>query len=159
VLSLNDTLPAVLPEDVVARFPDSGRITVRMLLNHSSGIPEWLTPAAVEQIGADPAKVWEVDEFLDLAAAQPPSFAPGAGYHYSNTDYNLLGLVIEEATGRSWREEVTERVIEPLQLENTLLPGRATCRYQGIARLRLSPARVGITSVDHDGRSGGRRRP
>jgi D-alanyl-D-alanine carboxypeptidase len=122
LFSLDDPLPAVLPASIAARFPDSGRITVRMLLNHSSGIPEWINPAIEGEIASDPTKVWDVNEFLDLAAEQPPYFAPGAGYHYSNTDYNLLGLIIEGATGRSWRDEVAERVIEPLHLENTLLP-------------------------------------
>ena len=146
LFSLDDTLPAVLPEGVVGKFPGSDQITVRMLLNHSSGIPEWLTPDVIEEIGRDPTKVWKVDEFLDLAAAQPPNFAPGAGYHYSNTDYNLLGLVIEEATGRSWREEVTERVIEPLQLGNTLLPEPGDVSIPG--NYAHGYAAVGGTTVD-----------
>jgi D-alanyl-D-alanine carboxypeptidase len=122
VLALDDPLLEVLPGSVVAKFPGSDQITVRMLLNHSSGIAEWLSPVVIEEIGRDPTKVWDVEEFLDLAAQEPPYFAPGAGYHYSNTDYNLLGLIIEEATGRSWRDEVTERVLVPLHLEDTLLP-------------------------------------
>jgi D-alanyl-D-alanine carboxypeptidase len=122
LFSLDDPLPGVLPESIATKFPDSDKITVRMLLNHSSGIPDWISPAVIEEIGSDPTKVWDVNEFLALAAGQPPYFAPGAGYHYSNTDYNLLGLIVERATGRSWRDEVTERVIQPLHLENTLLP-------------------------------------
>jgi D-alanyl-D-alanine carboxypeptidase len=122
LFSLDDPLPAVLPERIATRFADSDKITVRMLLNHSSGIPEWISPAVEEEIGSDPTKVWDVNEFLDLAAEQPPYFAPGGGYHYSNTDYNLLGLIIEGATSRSWRDEVNERVIGPLHLDNTMLP-------------------------------------
>ena len=68
------------------------------------------------------AKVWTIEEKLDLAAAQPPVFAPGTSYGYSNTDYNLLGLIIERITGRSWRDEVTRRVIGPLALTCTYLP-------------------------------------
>jgi D-alanyl-D-alanine carboxypeptidase len=93
-----------------------------MLLNHRSGIPEWESPAIEEQIFRDPAKVWRVSEFLDLAAAQPPVFAPGTGFFYSSTNYNLLGLIIERITGRSWRREVTRRVIRPLHLTGTDLP-------------------------------------
>jgi D-alanyl-D-alanine carboxypeptidase len=66
--------------------------------------------------------VWKVPEFLDLAAAQPPVFAPGTGFFYSNTDYNLLGLIIERITGRSWRHQVMQRVIRPLRLTRTDLP-------------------------------------
>ena len=69
-----------------------------------------------------PAKVWKVSEFLKLAAAKKPSFAPGTHYKYSNTDYTLLGLIIERITGRSWRHEVTRRVIRPLRLTRTALP-------------------------------------
>ena len=61
-----------------------------------------------------------VDEYLDLAAAQKPYFPPGKGFTYSNTDYNLLGLAVERATGRSWRQEIHDRVVEALHLEDTL---------------------------------------
>jgi D-alanyl-D-alanine carboxypeptidase len=121
-LSLDDTLLAVLPESVTTRFANSDEITVRMLLNHTSGIADCVTDAVIAEIVANPQKVWEDDEWLDTAAARQPYFALGEGWMYSNTDYILLGLVIEQATGRSWREEVRERVIEPLHLENTLLP-------------------------------------
>ena len=77
---------------------------------------------STSQLARHPAKVWKVSEFLDLAAAQPPVFAPGTGFSYSNTDYNLLGLIIERITGRSWRHEVTRRVIRPLRLTRTSLP-------------------------------------
>ena len=63
--------------------------------------------------------MWKVAEFLDLAAAKPPVFAPGTSFSYSNTDYTLLGLIIERITGRSWRHEVTRRVIRPLRLTRT----------------------------------------
>jgi D-alanyl-D-alanine carboxypeptidase len=121
-LSLDARLPEVLPADVVARFPTAADITVRMLLGHRSGLPEWDTPAVDEQVARDPAKVWKVSEFLDLAAAQPPVFAPGTGFFYSNTNYNLLGLIIERITGRSWRHAVTRRVIRALRLTGTDLP-------------------------------------
>ncbi len=122
LLSLDDPMPMVLPESITTRFANSDYITVRMLLNHTSGIPEWLTEAAIEEIAANPARVRNVDEYFDLATSQEPYFAPGESWTYSNTDYNLLGLVIEQVTSRSWREEVRERIIEPLQLENTQLP-------------------------------------
>ncbi|HEB34919.1 hypothetical protein LCGC14_0839290 [marine sediment metagenome] len=120
--SLEDPMTAVLPESVSSRFSDSEQITVRMLLNHTSGIPDWITGAMIGKITANPQRIWEVDEYLDAAAAQEPYFPPGEGWRYSNTDYSLLGMVIERATGRSWREEVHERIIKPLNLENTRLP-------------------------------------
>lgn len=119
--SLDDTMTAVLPESVTARFANSNSITVRMLLNHTSGMADCINPVQAEII-ANLAKIWEIDEWLDIAASQEPYFAPGQGWTYSNTDYILLGLVIEQATGMSWREEFRERIIEELNLENTLLP-------------------------------------
>lgn len=49
-------------------------------------------------------------------------FAPGTSYKYCNTEYNLLGLIIAHATGRSWRHEITRRVLRPLGLRHTYLP-------------------------------------
>ena len=120
--SLNDSMTALLPESCTRRFSGSSKITVRMLLNHTSGIPDWLTEAMMGEIAADPRRIWKVDEYLDVAAAQEPYFPPGESWQYSNTNYNLLGLIIEQATGNSWREEVRERIIERLNLEDTRLP-------------------------------------
>jgi D-alanyl-D-alanine carboxypeptidase len=121
-LSLDTTLPQVLPPDVTARFPDSADITVRMLLGHRSGLPEWDTELIDIVIGHHPGKVWTIAEKLDLAAAQPQVFLPGTDYSYCNTEYNLLGLIIEHTTGRPWRNEVTRRIIAPFGLSNTYLP-------------------------------------
>jgi D-alanyl-D-alanine carboxypeptidase len=122
-LSLDDALPAVLPGRVIARFTDAAHITVRMLLDHTSGIPDYANTKEFERnVLADPRRHWKVDEFLDRAAAQTPYFAPGKGWGYSNTDYNLLGLVIEQATGKPWRAVVRERIIDRLGLKHTSLP-------------------------------------
>lgn len=120
--TLDAALPDVLPADVIDRFPSASKITVSMLLGHRSGLPDWSTPETDAEIARDPGKVWKVSEFLDIAAAKPPVFEPGTRYAYSNTNYNLLGLVIEHTTNRSWRHEVTNRVIKPLNLKATALP-------------------------------------
>lgn len=120
--ALDDPLPAVLPSRVIARFPDADRITVRMLLNHTSGLGEYSGARHEREVLANPLRRWRVEEFLDRAAAQPRSSAPGERHAYSNTNYNLLGLVLEQATGKSWRAVVRERVIERLHLAHTSLP-------------------------------------
>jgi D-alanyl-D-alanine carboxypeptidase len=150
-LSPDARLPEVLPASVVGRFPTAADITVRMLLGHRSGIPEWDLPAVDEQIARDPAKVWKVSEFLDLAAAQPPVFAPGTGFFYSNTDYNLLGLIIERITGHSWRREVTRRVIRPLRLTGTGLPAPGDRSIKGAhahGYAELDGKTIDLTRVD-----------
>ena len=120
-LSLDDTLPAVLPESITSKFANTDQITVRMLLNHTGGLPEFID-LAIGEILADPEKVWQEEEFLDFAATRESSFAPGELISYVNTDYTLLGMIIEEATGQSWRQEMRERIFDPLNLDNTLLP-------------------------------------
>ena len=84
--SLDDPMTSVLPESVTGKFANSGEITVRMLLNHTAGMPEFLD-LAMPQIVADLQRVWQDDEWLDFAAAQEPLFAPGEAQAYSNTDY------------------------------------------------------------------------
>ena len=121
LFSLDDTLPAVLSGSVTRKFANSEQITVRMLLNHTAGLPDFLG-LAIGEILANPEKVWKAEEFLDFAATLEPWFAPGEFIGYSNTDYTLLGMIIEEAPGQSWRQEMRKRIIEPLNLENTLLP-------------------------------------
>jgi D-alanyl-D-alanine carboxypeptidase len=119
---LDAALPDVLPTDVTERFPHAPHITVRMLLGHRSGLPDWNSPEVEAEAARDPGRVWQASEFLDLAAAQEQTFPPGTDYAYSNTNYTLLGLVVERATGRSWRDEVTDRVVEPLGLAASALP-------------------------------------
>jgi len=121
-LSLDARMPEVLPANVSGRFANAADITVRMLLGHRAGIPDWDSPALDEQVARHQAKVWRVGEFLDLAAAKPPVFAPGTSFSYSNTDYTLLSLVVEQITGHSWRHEVARRVLRPLRLAHTHLP-------------------------------------
>ena len=129
--TLDTALPDVLPADVVDRFPTAPRITLRMLLAHRSGLADWSTPATDAAAARDPARIWKVSELLDLAAAKKPLFAPGTRYAYSNTEYTLLGLVIEHATGRSWQHEVTDHVIRPLGLAATVLPAAGNRSWMG----------------------------
>jgi D-alanyl-D-alanine carboxypeptidase len=130
-LSLDARLPEVLPADIVDHFPTAPEITVRMLLGHRSGIPEWDLPEQDDYAARHPAHVWTIAEILDLAAARPPLFAPGTAYSYCNTEYNLLGLVIDRVTGRSWRREITRRIVRPLRLKHTSLPAPGDLSIKG----------------------------
>ena len=121
-LSLDATVPTVLPVNIAETLHNNEQITVQMLLNHTSGIPEPLNDAAFEQVATNPANIWAVGEWINLAATQNPLFAPGEGWSYSNANYLLLGMIIEQATGNTWRSEVRRRVIDRLALTNTFLP-------------------------------------
>ena len=155
-LSLDARLPEVLPAQITDRFPTAPEITLRMLLSHRSGIAEWDLPEQDEYAARHPAHVWTIAEILDLAAAKPPLFAPGTAYSYCNTEYNLLGLVIDRVTGRSWRHEITHRIVRPLRLTHTSLPGPRDLSIKGahahgyfplddriIDLTRLSPSMAG----------------
>ncbi|MEV4254460.1 serine hydrolase domain-containing protein [Spirillospora sp. NPDC049652] len=103
----------------------AGDITVRELLNHTSGLPDPVG-ALVDDDGLprDRWRTWTLAELARLSNALPrdPN-PPGTHYSYSNNDYILLGMIIEKATGRSFRTEITRRVIVPLGLRGTSLPG------------------------------------
>jgi D-alanyl-D-alanine carboxypeptidase len=122
MLSLDQTLPELLPSTVTDRVANADRITLRMLLNHTSGIPEWVTDAVHVRAATDPSHVYTTDEVLDIATSQAPSFDPGTSWSYSNTNYILVGLVLDRVGGTSWRAQVRERVLSPLGLITTLLP-------------------------------------
>ena len=141
----------MLPAGITSRIANAADTSVRMLLGHRSGIPEWITPAVIDEISHHPAKVWRIREILDLAAAQPPLFSPGTGYSYSNTNYTLLGLIIEHVTGHSWRHEVSRRVITPLGLTHTALPAdgdRSITGHHAHAYGKLNQRTVDFTGVD-----------
>ncbi|MEO3764634.1 serine hydrolase domain-containing protein [Streptomyces sp. B5E4] len=122
-LRLDDPVEAWLPGAV----PDGGRITVRHLLGHTSGIYDYKRTLTVPP---DPAfldyrhRTWTPREQIGRAVAHPPtSTPPGTAYAYSNTGYVLLGEIIEEATGRPYAKEIGRRIIRPLHLHATSLPG------------------------------------
>lgn len=121
-LRLDDTVEHWLPGVV----PDGDGITLRQLLNHTSGVYDYLRtipfPPSKEFV-ANRWRTWTPDELVQRAVANPPTFPPGSGYSYSNTGYTLLGQVVEQATGRSYDKEIERRIIRPLHLSDTELPG------------------------------------
>ncbi|MEO0013986.1 MAG: hypothetical protein RLZZ535_2375, partial [Cyanobacteriota bacterium] len=174
-LNLDDTLDKWLP-DTASQITNGDRITVRQLLNHTSGIanytavdvlntandpsvrakliddpelstatrdalasledqpltPESLTDPAFQFLVADPLLITKLEinsplaqksstpeDFIATVDGQPASFEPGSDFNYSNTNYLLLGEIIEEATDSTVSEQFRERIIEPLGMENT----------------------------------------
>ncbi|WP_425314614.1 serine hydrolase domain-containing protein [Streptomyces bicolor] len=129
-LSLDDTVEQWLPGVVRGNGHDGGRITVRQLLNHTSGIFNY---TADEDFGRtyflkdgffehryDTKKP---EELVALAMTHEPDFEPGASWKYSNTNYVVAGMVIEKVTGRPYGDAIRERIIKPLHLTATSVPG------------------------------------
>lgn len=130
-LTLETTLPTVLPLNITEALQNNQRITVQMLLNHTSGIAEPLDNAVFDLIGAKPSNIWTAEEWIHRAAMQKPIFPPGEGWHYSNANYLLLGMIIEHTTGAPWRSEVQRRVIDLLALTNSSLPNPGDLNITG----------------------------
>jgi D-alanyl-D-alanine carboxypeptidase len=119
-LRLDDTLGRRLP----GVLPYGEAITLRQLLNHTSGVPDDVVPAITGVLAGDPLHVWSPAEIVDLVRDRPPRFAPGTGWAYSNTDYALTGMVIERVTGHSLERELEDRIVRPLGLRHTSFPVR-----------------------------------
>jgi len=105
-------------------IPNADQITIRMLLNHTSGLFDYSSdPSWVMQLESDPLFVWPPQELVDIGALEnPPYFPPGQGWTYSNTNYIILGLIAETVTGQSIEDLVTQRVIGPAGLGGTSFP-------------------------------------
>ncbi|MGN9841873.1 serine hydrolase domain-containing protein [Nonomuraea sp. H19] len=123
-LGLDDKLADVLPEVAEHDWVDrAGEITVRQLIRHTSGIPDFF---ASEQFD-DPFDFTTYYPPIDLVKASrklPRTGEPGERFSYSNTNYVLLGLIIEKVTGRSLSAELTRRLFAPLGMSRTYLPTR-----------------------------------
>jgi D-alanyl-D-alanine carboxypeptidase len=118
-VDLDAPIETYLPGRIHGEGIDAGAITVRQLLRHQSGLPEYFdadTPVPTEPVGAD--------ELLDAALTRAAQFPPGAAVRYTNTNYVIAGLLIETVTGRPAAEEVTRRIILPLGLFDTYFPAR-----------------------------------
>jgi D-alanyl-D-alanine carboxypeptidase len=118
--------------------PGGEAITLRQLLNHTSGLFDYDGDTAwISARIADPGREWLPRELIAVATSHQPLFAPGASWSYSNTNYVLLGLVVEAATGRDLGLELRERIVDRLGLASTSYPtgtaieGRAAHGYVG----------------------------
>ncbi|MEU8973454.1 serine hydrolase domain-containing protein [Streptomyces monashensis] len=126
-LSLDDTVDRWLPGLVRGHGNDGRRITVRQLLQHTSGLPDYVEDVVPDLSAAGYRRnrwtTYSSEQRVAFALRHRPSFAPGTGWTYSNTNYVLLGMVIRAVTGRSWEWEVRARIVRPLRLTHTLAPG------------------------------------
>ncbi|SDK21326.1 serine hydrolase domain-containing protein [Nonomuraea jiangxiensis] len=121
-LRLDDPVERYLPGAV----PDGARITVRRLLNHTSGLHDYMSEPGYSTNrwrGAARFRSYDAGRLLSVAFAKPPTFPPGAGWSYSNTNYVVAGLLIEKLTGHSYEAEIERRILRPLRLTQTSLPG------------------------------------
>ena len=118
-IDLNATIDTYLDIPLVKTIEGADKVTVRMLLNHTSGMPEYSTePRLVSKIIHNPEQVLSVEEMLSYIEDLPLDFEPGTKYTYRNTNYELLSLIADEITGNhvNYIEKI---IIDKLKLENT----------------------------------------
>lgn len=120
--SLDDSVESILPGVI----PNGSQISIRQLLNHTSGLFDYIqaqNPSFLYVVEiANPFRQWTYQELIAIANANPPYFAPGDGFKYSNTNYVLLGMIIEKVTGNTYAQAVTSRILGPLGLYSTSVP-------------------------------------
>ncbi|WP_405890573.1 serine hydrolase domain-containing protein [Streptomyces sp. NBC_00133] len=140
--SVNTYLPGLLPDD---------RISVRHLLSHRSGLYDYTNDMFAQTVPGFESvrnRVFTLKELVDLSLAKPLNNQPGAAYSYSNTNFVVVGMLIEKLTGHTLSTEYRDRIIKPLKLRDTFyvhpdtaLPGRHTKGY-------LTPDEAGAPLVD-----------
>ncbi|MFC5144982.1 serine hydrolase domain-containing protein [Streptomyces aureoversilis] len=123
-IRLDARVDTFLPGLVRGKGIDGRRITVRQLLQHTSGLPDY-----VPYLGDD-VRYYEPRDLLDIALQHEARFAPGKKWEYSNTNYVLAGLIVQKVTDGTLAEEIDRRVIKRIGLRHTYFPapGDATIR-------------------------------
>jgi D-alanyl-D-alanine carboxypeptidase len=118
LLGLDDVVSTWVPD-----VPNGDTATIRNLLGMTSGIYNWIEAPGIEAAWvADPLMPWSPEQAIDIARQNPPYFAPGEGFHYTETNYFLLGLIAEAVTSTPIDVLITERLLAPNGLTRTSFP-------------------------------------
>ena len=129
-IELDAPIDAYLPGLVTGEGIDGAAITVRDLLQQTSGLPEYADEVAADAFGVQHVYI-SARDMLDIALSRPAVFAPGAEWGYSNTNYIVLGLLVERVTERALWEQIDDRIVTPLNLQHTYLPGPGERELRG----------------------------
>jgi D-alanyl-D-alanine carboxypeptidase len=103
------------------KLPNAKDITVRQLMNHTSGLVRYeFKDTFTKDLTANPEKVWKPAELVSYLFGEKAPFEAGKGWDYSDTNYIVLGMIIEKVTGKKFYDEANRRVVKPLRLSNTV---------------------------------------
>lgn len=120
LLSLDDPAAEYLPDEIVERIANVDQVTIRQLLNHTSGIDDYYgTDEFQDAIDGHESEVWAPEEALAYVYDVPALFEVGDRHSYSNSNYLLLQVIIEEVGEQPWGAELKARIAEPLNLKDT----------------------------------------
>jgi len=122
-ITLDEPIETYLPGLLKGEGIDATKITVRQLLQHTSGLPEYTDTVPGEtDIFQIRDNYYSTRDLLDVALSKPAAFEPGSQFRYTNTNYIVLTLLAEKVTHRPLAEQITQRIIEPLGLTHTYYP-------------------------------------
>ncbi|HEX6340183.1 serine hydrolase domain-containing protein [Umezawaea sp.] len=121
-VDLDAPIETYLPGVVRGEGVDATKITVRHLLQHTSGLPNYTAHIGLDHFQKIQHRFFHPHELLAAALAHPADFAPGTSWKYSNTNYLLAGFLVERVTERPVQEQITERVIKKAGLRHTYWP-------------------------------------
>lgn len=111
MLSIDDPISKYFPD-----YPNADIITVGQLLSHSSGIPDYLRP----EFEFDYSKEWNPEDIVSVTKDAELKFTPGESFHYSNTGYVMLGIIIEKVSGLTYEDYIAEHIFKPSGMENSM---------------------------------------
>ncbi|MFJ2200078.1 serine hydrolase domain-containing protein [Streptomyces violaceusniger] len=148
-LDLDRSARSYLPELIPASY---GKVTVRQLLNHTHGIPAPDLPGdTVEEWHAYRFRIHDPEDMVRSATSKNREFPPGEKQHYLNIGYAIAGLIIERISGDSYEHQVTRRILKPLGLRDTYLPGTDPRilgpHNHGYQTMRLDDGTTGLRDV------------
>lgn len=123
-LKLDDAINKFLPKEILAKLPNSNQITIRQLLNHSSGLANYMTPEFYSETRKNPTRRWTAPEAIKYAYNLPPVGNPGEKFEYADTNYILLELIVEKVTSSTLTKEIRARILTPLNMKDTFMEVR-----------------------------------
>jgi len=165
VLSLDDSIVDWLDASLIAGLPIQGgetalgNVTIRRLLAQRSGFPDYFegktadrAPSISELLVEAPEQSWTPVLLLDYVKSHyEPAGAPGEAFLYADTNYDLLGLIVQEASGQPLHEVMAERIFIPLGLQNTWMHARSDAPYADVWIGDFNAARIPALSLDWAG--------
>lgn len=120
-LSIDDKISKYIPSSITNRIANGNEATIRQLLRHQSGIPEYSTIGNIVQILNLTVKKRSAEENIQSIFGKKADFKVGMDQNYSNTNYLLLGMIIKNIAGKAANEVVKEKLLKPLNLENIFM--------------------------------------
>ena len=131
-ITLDEPIETYLPGLLHGEGIDAAKITVRQLLQHTSGLPEYTDTVPGEtDIFQIRDNYYSTRDLLDIALTKPAAFEPGSQFTYTNTNYIVLTLLAEKVTHRPLAEQITQRITEPLGLAHTYYPNPGEEDFRG----------------------------